>query len=76
MADGGGEVLADKQTLQTPSPPYNEIPRKLIIAKRLAQCLNPALPSGVHTRALDVYGHVFSIIGVSHKRLKWADGAD
>ncbi|WVQ78778.1 hypothetical protein IAT38_000869 [Cryptococcus sp. DSM 104549] len=52
------------KTLQSPSPPYSEIPRKLIVAKRLAQCLNPALPSGVHQRALDVYAYIFSIIGV------------
>lgn len=56
---------ADKQTLQSPSPSYNEIPRKLIVSKRLAQCLNPALPSGVHQRALDVYSYIFSTIGVS-----------
>ncbi|ODO06352.1 hypothetical protein L198_01584 [Cryptococcus wingfieldii CBS 7118] len=52
------------KTLQSQSPPYNEIPRKLIVGKRLAQCLNPALPSGVHQRALDVYAYIFSIIGV------------
>lgn len=51
------------KTLQSPSPPYHEIPRKLIVSKRLAQCLNPALPSGVHQRALDVYSYIFSIIG-------------
>ncbi|SPO28009.1 related to DOP1 - strong similarity to developmental regulatory gene, dopey (dopA) [Ustilago trichophora] len=44
-------------------PAYNVIPRKLIVAKRLAQCLNPALPSGVHQRALDVYHHILSVIG-------------
>ena len=44
-------------------PSYNVIPRKLIVAKRLAQCLNPALPSGVHQRALDVYHHILSVIG-------------
>lgn len=44
-------------------PTYNVIPRKLIVAKRLAQCLNPALPSGVHQRALDVYHHILSVIG-------------
>ncbi|KAJ9474697.1 Protein dopey [Pseudozyma hubeiensis] len=44
-------------------PTYNAIPRKLIVAKRLAQCLNPALPSGVHQRALDVYHHILSTIG-------------
>ncbi|WVR03946.1 hypothetical protein IAU60_000945 [Kwoniella sp. DSM 27419] len=51
------------KTLQTPSPPYPEIPRKLVVSKRLAQCLNPALPSGVHQRALDVYTHIFNVIG-------------
>lgn len=34
------------------------------MSKRLAQCLNPALPSGVHQRALDVYAYILSIIGV------------
>lgn len=43
---------------------FKEIPRKLIVAKRLAQCLNPALPNGVHQRALDVYSHVLAVIGV------------
>ncbi|TXT04269.1 hypothetical protein VHUM_04267 [Vanrija humicola] len=65
------------KVLQTPSPPYSEIPRKLIVAKRLAQCLNPALPSGVHARALDVYSYVFSIIGVDGLRrdlLIWSSG--
>ncbi|KAK8861428.1 hypothetical protein IAR55_002247 [Kwoniella newhampshirensis] len=65
------------KTLQTPSPPYTEIPRKLVVAKRLAQCLNPALPSGVHQRALDVYSYIFSIIGVDGLRrdlLIWSSG--
>ncbi|PWN52444.1 hypothetical protein IE53DRAFT_367211 [Violaceomyces palustris] len=44
-------------------PQFNVIPRKLIVAKRLSQCLNPALPSGVHQRALDVYIHILSVIG-------------
>ena len=43
---------------------FKEIPRKIVVAKRLAQCLNPALPSGVHQRALDVYSHLFAVIGV------------
>jgi hypothetical protein len=44
---------------------FKEIPRKLIVAKRLAQCLNPALPTGVHQRALDVYAHILAVLGVS-----------
>jgi len=42
---------------------FKEIPRKIIVAKRLSQCLNPALPTGVHQRALDVYAHILGIIG-------------
>ncbi|KZO91887.1 hypothetical protein CALVIDRAFT_601960 [Calocera viscosa TUFC12733] len=42
---------------------FKEIPRKLTVSKRLAQCLNPALPSGVHQRALDVYAHILAVLG-------------
>lgn len=42
---------------------FKDIPRKVIVAKRLAQCLNPALPTGVHQRALDVYSHIFAVLG-------------
>ncbi|KAK0199079.1 Dopey, N-terminal-domain-containing protein [Armillaria mellea] len=42
---------------------FKEIPRKLIVAKRLSQCLNPALPTGVHQRALDVYAHILAVLG-------------
>lgn len=45
---------------------FKEIPRKLVVAKRLSQCLNPALPTGVHQRALDVYSHILAVLGVSH----------
>lgn len=43
---------------------FKEIPHKLIVAKRLAQCLTPALPTGVHQRALDVYAHILAVLGV------------
>ncbi|KAI1345010.1 Dopey, N-terminal-domain-containing protein [Xylariaceae sp. FL0016] len=39
------------------------IPSKILVAKRLSQCLNPSLPSGVHQKALEVYSYVFSVIG-------------
>ncbi|EJD54553.1 hypothetical protein AURDEDRAFT_156337 [Auricularia subglabra TFB-10046 SS5] len=42
---------------------YKEVPRKLVVAKRLAQCLNPALPAGVHQRALDVYSYILAVQG-------------
>lgn len=45
---------------------FKEIPRKVVVAKRLSQCLNPALPTGVHQRALDVYAHILGVIGVRH----------
>jgi hypothetical protein len=45
---------------------FKEIPMKLLIAKRLAQCLNPALPSGVHSKCLEVYSLIFNIIGVRY----------
>jgi len=38
------------------------VPRKYIVAKRLAQCLHPSLPSGVHQKALEVYRFIFGYI--------------
>uniref|UniRef100_A0A182WIP1 Uncharacterized protein n=1 Tax=Anopheles minimus TaxID=112268 RepID=A0A182WIP1_9DIPT len=43
---------------------YQIIPRRIKISKRLAQCMHPALPSGVHLKALDSYDVIFSNIGV------------
>ncbi|KAJ8013148.1 hypothetical protein DPEC_G00050280 [Dallia pectoralis] len=42
---------------------YSLLPKRLIIGKRLAQCLHPALPSGVHLKALETYEIIFKIIG-------------
>ncbi|XP_026506847.1 protein dopey-2 [Terrapene carolina triunguis] len=42
---------------------YSLLPRRLIISKRLSQCLHPALPSGVHLKALETYEIIFKIIG-------------
>ncbi|XP_068137647.1 protein dopey-1 isoform X4 [Hyperolius riggenbachi] len=42
---------------------YQVVPRKLTIGKRLAQCLHPALPGGVHRKALETYEVIFKIIG-------------
>ncbi|KAF9960614.1 hypothetical protein BGZ65_012020 [Modicella reniformis] len=44
-------------------PQYTVIPRSLTVAKRLAQCLNPALPAGVHGKTLEVYAYILEIIG-------------
>lgn len=48
------------------SSPLPCIPDKLVISKRLAQCLNPALPAGVHQKALEVYGIIFHKISVRY----------
>jgi hypothetical protein len=42
---------------------YPVIPRRVIIGKRLAQCLHPALPSGVHLKVLETYDIIFKCIG-------------
>ncbi|GAA5992102.1 hypothetical protein JCM5350_006348 [Sporobolomyces pararoseus] len=58
-------------------PQYAVIPHKLIVAKRLSQCLNPALPTGVHQRALDVYTHILTAIGPENLRRDlpaWSSG--
>lgn len=44
-------------------PKYSHIPKRISICKRLAQCLHPALPSGVHLKALEVYKVLFENIG-------------
>ncbi|XP_017381548.2 protein dopey-2 isoform X1 [Cebus imitator] len=42
---------------------YSLLPRRILISKRLAQCLHPALPSGVHLKALETYEIIFKIVG-------------
>ncbi|XP_052808898.1 protein dopey-1-like isoform X3 [Mya arenaria] len=42
---------------------YPVIPKRVTIGKRLAQCLHPALPSGVHMKALETYDIIFKCIG-------------
>uniref|UniRef100_A0A0P5JMF4 Dopey-1 n=1 Tax=Daphnia magna TaxID=35525 RepID=A0A0P5JMF4_9CRUS len=44
---------------------FNIIPRRVIVAKRLAQCLHPALPSGVHLKALETYDLIFKLVGAA-----------
>jgi hypothetical protein len=45
------------------SPPDAEVPFKPTLAKYLALCLKPSLPSGVHQKALEVYNLVFTLLG-------------
>lgn len=42
---------------------YAVIPKRVTIGKRLAQCLHPNLPSGVHLKALETYDIIFKSIG-------------
>jgi len=39
------------------------IPEKALLARRLAQSVNPILPNGVHRRALDAYRVILARIG-------------
>ncbi|KAK1754881.1 protein dopey [Echria macrotheca] len=51
------------KTLQARHTNITTIPAKATVAKRLSQCLNPSLPSGVHQKAIEVYNYVFAVIG-------------
>lgn len=42
---------------------YPVIPRRFVVGQRLAQCMHPALPSGVHLKALETYDLIFKCIG-------------
>ncbi|KAJ5776476.1 uncharacterized protein N7511_001487 [Penicillium nucicola] len=57
------------KALQNHPPDQPVVPHKVLVSKRLAQCLNPSLPSGVHQKALEVYTYIFGLIkleGLSH----------
>ncbi|KAL2134374.1 hypothetical protein VTI74DRAFT_365 [Chaetomium olivicolor] len=51
------------KALQARPSSITTIPAKATVAKRLSQCLNPSLPSGVHQKTLEVYNYIFSVIG-------------
>ncbi|ORZ17804.1 Dopey, N-terminal-domain-containing protein [Absidia repens] len=44
-------------------PQFKTIPHKHIVSKRLAQCLNPGFPAGVHQKTLEVYAYILETIG-------------
>ncbi|XP_071956743.1 protein DOP1A-like isoform X2 [Antedon mediterranea] len=50
------------RALQSNNSRFRVIPKRLTIGKRLAQCTHPALPSGVHLKALETYELIFKII--------------
>lgn len=51
------------KALQSKPSDTTDVPHKAVVAKRLAQCLAPMLPSGVHQKTLEVYAYVFSVLG-------------
>ncbi|KAI1820779.1 putative regulator of reproduction dopa [Xylaria intraflava] len=51
------------KALQARQPNTSTVPSKALVAKRLSQCLDPSLPSGVHQKAIEVYNYIFSLIG-------------
>ena len=52
-----------QKALQAHPQDIDVIPNAATVARRLAQCLNPSLPSGVHQKALEIYGTVFAVQG-------------
>ncbi|XP_071529639.1 protein DOP1A isoform X2 [Panulirus ornatus] len=44
---------------------YPVVPRRITISKRLAQCMHPALPSGVHLKVLETYDIIFKCMGTN-----------
>lgn len=52
------------QALQSHPKDVPILPCSQGVASRLAQCLNPSLPSGVHQKALEVYAYIFELLGV------------
>ena len=50
------------KALQSHPEGARAIPHKAFVAKRLAQCMNPNLPSGVHQKALEAYGFIFALL--------------
>eukprot|EP00965_Chrysotila_dentata_P034057 1134097-Pleurochrysis_carterae.AAC.1 len=62
------DLIRYLQRLQRTFNKYSQIPLvpdKVLVAKRLYQCLNPALPSGVHLKTLETYELIFSRIGTA-----------
>jgi len=60
----GYALMLVLQALQAHPSETTVIPHSDAVTLRLAQCLNPTLPSGVHQKALEVYAYIFSTVGV------------
>jgi hypothetical protein len=44
-------------------PKFPIVPEKFLVAKRLAQCSNPSLPSGVHLKTVETYALLCQRLG-------------
>ena len=62
-----------QQVLQA-HPQYPTVPHAPVMARCLAQCLLPGLPSGLHIKALEVYTLVFERISVRRQERDEDDG--
>ena len=51
------------KAIQAHGKDVSALPYSSDIASKLSQCLNPALPSGVHQKALEVYSYIFATFG-------------
>ncbi|KAM0717584.1 hypothetical protein Q7P37_007436 [Cladosporium fusiforme] len=51
------------KAIQSHGKDISTLPHSTGVASKLAQCLNPALPSGVHQKALEVYAYIFATFG-------------
>lgn len=60
--------LARLNKTLTAFPQFPVVPKKLVVCKRLSQCLNPNLPAGVHERTLETYSIIFQKIGIDGLR--------
>ena len=60
------DLVGDLQRLQRVLNKYAQLPSvpdTVLVGKRLCQCLNPALPPGVHLKTLETYELIFERIG-------------
>lgn len=51
------------KAIQAHGKDFTALPYSSDVASKLSQCLNPALPSGVHQKALEVYSYIFATFG-------------
>ncbi|KAL9058268.1 MAG: hypothetical protein Q9162_001867 [Coniocarpon cinnabarinum] len=56
---GLGRLL---KAIQAHPPDTRSLPHKTLVANKLAQCLDPSLPSGVHSKALEIYDFIFTLL--------------